>query len=141
MSRNTFAGFVFGTRGKVSARRAAGLRRLVPGILLVASGLGASPAHADTLEDTCQGGVFCAWAAEDFRGPLHRVDPRTTPLERCIGLPAKLEASSFVNRTGHPVTVYQDGHCATEADFKTYPNGTYVPTTPYVARAIKIWTH
>lgn len=92
-------------------------------------------------QNPCQRGAFCAWAENDYRGPDHRADEDHAALERCLPLPAGLEASSFTNQTGRPVTVYQDPDCSTNADFQTYPDGAFAPRAPYVARAITIWTH
>ena len=109
--------------------------------LVMTTMLGSGATQTAMAADTCQEGMFCAWADDHYRGAVHHLDPTTAPLEHCIGLPRELEASSFVNHTGHPVTVYQDGRCATQAEFKTYPSGTYVPENSYVARAVKIWRH
>lgn len=92
-------------------------------------------------QNPCQRGAFCAWPENDYRGPVHHTAGSNVPLERCFALPAGLEPSSFTNQTGRPVTVYQDPECSTNADFQTYPDGSFAPRSPYVARAIKIWTH
>lgn len=97
-------------------------------------------AHAAE-QDPCRSGSFCAWGDNDFRGQTHSTILENTEMETCVALPEGLEASSFVNRTGRPVTVYQDPLCDTHADFSTYPSETHVPNAPYVARAIKIWSH
>ncbi|GAB3283327.1 peptidase inhibitor family I36 protein [Parasphingorhabdus pacifica] len=97
-------------------------------------------AHAAD-QDSCRSGSFCAWGANEFRGQTHKTTLEDTEMETCVALPEGLEASSFVNRTGHPVTVYQDPLCDTHADFSTYPSETHVPNAPYVARAIKVWSH
>lgn len=104
--------------------------------VVVSSGI----AHA-TGPNSCQDGAFCAWNEAEYRGRPHLTDLRGAKLETCLALPAGLEASSFINRTGKPVTVYQDPTCSTDADFSTYPSGTFIPNSPYVARAIQIWTH
>jgi hypothetical protein len=122
------------------------LRRLITAILLAVATVLVSTgaAQADVRQTThvpCDYGVFCSWPDKDYRGAPHLSDPRTTPLEKCVPMPKGREASSFINRTDRPVTVYQDPTCSTEADFKTYPAGSFVPQAPYVVRAIQIWSH
>jgi hypothetical protein len=58
----------------------------------------------------------------------------------CFPLRGNREVRSFANRTDRDITVYQDEHCGTEADFTTYPGGgTFVPDAPFVVRAVQIW--
>lgn len=121
-------------------------RRLVTAILLALATVLVSTGTAqaegrETSEPRCDAGVFCAWDRTDYRGQPHRFDLRGTNMEECVPLSSGFEAHSFVNRIDRPVTVYQDVHCSTVADFSTYPGGTYVPRSPYVVRAIQIWTH
>lgn len=101
----------------------------------------AESANDPQRQNPCQRGAFCAWAENDYQGRDHRADGNDAALERCLALPPGLEASSFTNQTGRPVTVYQDPDCSTNADFQTYPDGAFAPRAPYVARAITIWTH
>ncbi|GAA2783707.1 peptidase inhibitor family I36 protein [Saccharopolyspora taberi] len=89
----------------------------------------------------CPADTFCAYESHQFQGRSHHAELAATPLERCVPLPPELNATSFVNNTGRPVTVYQDPTCSTEADFRTFPTGTFVPQAPYVGRAIQIWSH
>lgn len=126
-------------------------KRALPAVFLAVTGIlagsGAASAAAPSGDDgfhgaeDCRPGTFCAFAEKSYDGEIHRVHSETTPQEQCITLPRGLEASSFVNETGRPVSVYQDPDCATQADYQTYPSGAYVPDGPYVARAVKIWRH
>lgn len=119
-----------------------GATKLSTAVLLALATLPATGGFAHAVEENpCQEGTFCAWGEAQFRGKQHMTNPRDAKLETCLPMPEGLEATSFVNRTGHPVTVYQDPTCSSEADFSTYPSETFVPDSPYVARAIKIWTH
>lgn len=122
------------------------VRRLVTAIvlalptILVSSGT-VQAAERASPPPRCDVGVFCAWEQTDYKGQPHRFDLRGTSMEECVPLNSGFEARSFVNRIDRPVTVYQDAHCATVADFSTYPGGSHVPRAPYVVRAIQIWTH
>lgn len=119
-----------------------GAARATAAVLLAIAAIPAGGVLAHAAEQVqCRPGTFCAWGEKEFRGEAHRASADNTKLETCVSLPGGLEASSFVNRTGHPVTVYQDPNCDSHADFSTYPSGSHVPEGPYVARAIKIWTH
>lgn len=103
---------------------------------------GITAAHADansTGLDSCANGKFCYWYAENYAGKAQLLDLGQAATNVCIQLPYDYESRSFVNRTTRDVTVYQDGHCSSEGDFRTYPGGTYVPEAPYVARAVEIW--
>lgn len=132
------------------ARQFPALRSRLPRTLLLAAatllcGTGtamAEPAHAPTErpEFACQKGEFCTWSEEFYTGPHTRFDLRNVNPEECVPLPEGVEGHSFGNRIDRHVTVYQDRHCATEADFSTFPGpGTFVPRAPYVVRAIQIW--
>ncbi|GAA4851663.1 hypothetical protein GCM10025787_38710 [Saccharopolyspora rosea] len=92
-------------------------------------------------EKPCPAGSFCAWSGARFDGERHVAGLQTTAVETCVALPEGLEARSFRNDTGKPVTVYQDPTCATNAEFATYPTGSQANDAPFVARAIKIWSH
>ena len=121
-------------------------RRITSTLLLTAAMFAllapsAESANGPQQQNPCQRGAFCAWTENDYRGPDHRTEGNDAALERCLALPPGLEASSFTNQTGRPVTVYQDPDCSTNADFQTYPDGAFAPRAPYVARAITIWTH
>lgn len=121
------------------------LRSRLPKILVLAAlGLlcGSGIAQADPVhpEDSCEQGEFCTWTAERYADAMQRVDLRTANPEECLALPGGAEARSFVNQLDRDVTVYQDGKCSTEGDFTTYPgHGTFVPRSPFVVRAVKIW--
>lgn len=120
------------------SRRCALAPVLAVGIAL--SALGGAVAQAGPAEPIpCQDGTFCAYPHVEYRGEPHRAELRTTALEECVALPPQPETKSFVNQTGKPVTVYQDPTCDTHADFSTYPPGSFVPRSDYVARAIKVW--
>ena len=121
-------------------------RRITSTLLLTAAMFtllapSAESANGPQRQNPCQRGAFCAWTENDYRGQDHRTGGNDAALERCLALPPGLEASSFTNQTGRPVTVYQDPDCSTNADFQTYPDGAFAPRAPYVARAITIWTH
>lgn len=130
-------------RGHRSPGPATGLRQLLTALVLaLAAVLISSPTvHAGQPENPCPAQTFCAWSGAGHVGRSHHAEVPGTVLERCVALPKELEAQSFVNNTGRPVTVYQDPTCATEAEFATFPTGSHVPEASYVARAIQIWTH
>jgi hypothetical protein len=113
---------------------------LLAAVLLSAGGIAhAAPAAAHPPR-SCEPGTFCVWPEEYYGGTIARFDLRNTTPEQCVPLPGGIEARSFANRIDRQVTVYQDRHCSTEADFSTFPGpGTYVPRSPYVVRAIQIW--
>lgn len=97
----------------------------------------ASPAGADP---ACTVGELCLWNSETYSGQTQHYDLRTANPEDCIPLPEAFEGHSFANRLTRDVTIYQSAECSTEGDFTTYPGGgTYVPQSPFVVRAIKIW--
>ncbi|WP_338602925.1 peptidase inhibitor family I36 protein [Saccharopolyspora sp. SCSIO 74807] len=116
-------------------------RVVMPAVLLAlgAASTGLSGAAQAEAPAGCGTGTFCAYPEPDHRGEPHRAELRSTTLEQCMPLPARPETKSFVNNTGKPVTVYQDPECDTHADFATYPTGTFVPGSDFVARAIKVW--
>lgn len=135
------------TSTDVSAARA---RRLRAALLLTAVAITgapaaatadeASPEPAPRAEYACETGEFCLWPEKDYGGEILRLDLRNTNPEECRALPDGVEARAFGNRLDRHVTVYQDRHCATEGDFSTFPGpGTFVPQSPYVVRAVKIW--
>ncbi|OQO89446.1 peptidase inhibitor I36 [Saccharomonospora piscinae] len=91
-------------------------------------------------QHACERGEFCLWSEQDYGGTLVRLDLRNTNPEQCREVPDGVEGRAFGNLLNRHVTVYQDGDCATEGDFSTYPGpGTFVPRSPYVVRAVKIW--
>lgn len=115
--------------------------------LLCAGGVAQAAPQPDAHESaappgfSCDRGEFCAWSDGFYRGDIQRFDLRTANPGDCIALPAGFAGHSFANRIDHRyVSVYQDRNCGTEGDFSTYPGGgTFVPTAPYIVRAIQIW--
>lgn len=98
------------------------------------------PAPTATSDPACAVGELCLWTTETYSGTTQHYDLRTANPEDCIPLPEGFEGHSFVNRLTRDVTIYQSEECTTEGDFTTYPGGgTYVPQSPFVVRAIKIW--
>ncbi|MFJ8857008.1 peptidase inhibitor family I36 protein [Streptomyces sp. NPDC102451] len=88
----------------------------------------------------CGAGQLCLWAKPDFTGARQVHELSTVDIESCVPLPAGRPAQALVNRTGRPVTTYQSAECAETGEFETYPGGgTWVPRSPYTARAFKIW--
>jgi hypothetical protein len=106
-------------------------------IVALAPAAGAAP----PAEPACAQGSFWAWGEAEYRAPVSAHAARHVARERCLQLPADREVHSFANRTGHPVTVYQDPDCDTHAEFSTQSNGSQTPRAPYVVRAITIWDH
>lgn len=87
----------------------------------------------------CRAGEFCAWTGRGYTGARHVRDLSSADVESCVPLPKGMDARSFANRVGRPVTTYQDRECSTEAEFDTYPGGgTWVPESPYTVRAFTI---
>lgn len=118
-------------------------RLLTALFVTVAATLALAPtaSAARPAETPCAQGSFCTWAGADFQAPVSTHTTHNVALERCVPLPPGREVHSFANRTGHPVTVYQDPDCSTNADFSTHPNGSDMPRAPYAARAITVWSH
>ncbi|MEV4314692.1 peptidase inhibitor family I36 protein [Actinocrispum sp. NPDC049592] len=111
-------------------------RALFPVILLTVAF--ARPAFAEA-GPRCDQGEFCAWTKENYAGTAKRHTLETANPNECVPLDG-LVAHSLANRLTRDVTVYQSETCSTEAEFTTYPKGgTYVPTAPFVVRAIQIW--
>ncbi|MEH6375471.1 peptidase inhibitor family I36 protein [Streptomyces sp. KLMMK] len=90
---------------------------------------------------TCAAGQLCLWTKGDFRGTRSTSELADIGVEDCVALPAGVSAVSLANRTGRPVTTYQSATCAETGEFSTYPSGTWVPESPYVVRAYKVWEH
>lgn len=99
------------------------------------------PGAATRADADCPAGTFCAWGAADFGGTSGNLEMAAMELETCTALPTARAANSFVNQTGHPVTVYADANCGSEQDFATYPSGAQAPRAEYPARAIQVWEH
>ncbi|WIX83986.1 peptidase inhibitor family I36 protein [Amycolatopsis carbonis] len=107
---------------------------------LAPSAPGPALTHPATSDPACTVGELCLWTTESYSGTTQHYDLRTANPEDCIPLPEGFEGHSFVNRLTRDVTIYQSEECTTEGDFTTYPGGgTYVPQSPFVVRAIKIW--
>ncbi|WP_413470962.1 peptidase inhibitor family I36 protein [Streptomyces peucetius] len=88
----------------------------------------------------CAAGELCLWAGTDFSGARQTHELAGTDIESCVPLPSGTSAQALANRTGRPVTTYQSRECAETGEFETYPGGgTWVPRSPYRARAFKIW--
>ncbi|MGK5728524.1 peptidase inhibitor family I36 protein [Streptomyces sp. URMC 124] len=90
---------------------------------------------------SCAAGQLCLWTKSDFHGARSTSELADIAIEDCVALPAGGSAASLVNRTGRPVTTYQSATCAETGEFSTYPSGTWVPESPYVVRAYKVWEH
>lgn len=122
--------------------RAGVWRMVVPALFaLTALVVGSGGAYAAPPENPCPAATFCSYPETEYGGQVHGLGLQTTTLEQCVQLRQDVEVRSFVNNTGHPVTVYQDPDCDTHAEFATYPTGSQTPRATYVARAIKIWSH
>jgi hypothetical protein len=114
-------------------------RGLFPAVLIIAAVLGTVPTAAADTASKCDPGEFCAWAKDNYTGKAERLTLETANPGECIPLNG-LVAHSLANRLSKEVTVYQGETCSTEADFTTYPGGgTYVPSAPFVVRAIQVW--
>lgn len=88
----------------------------------------------------CTSGRFCYWPEPDFPGKPRVLNLSGEAGGVCIPFAFDDEARAFVNNSHYHVTLYQDGHCGTNGEFRTYPGGgTYVPESPYVVRAIEVW--
>ncbi|MFI9238654.1 peptidase inhibitor family I36 protein [Streptomyces sp. NPDC053079] len=87
----------------------------------------------------CAAGQLCLWPKTEFRGERQVSELAGIDIESCMALPAGVTGASLVNRTGRPVTTYQSATCAETGEFVTYPSGTWVPESPYVVRAYKVW--
>ncbi|WP_026422329.1 peptidase inhibitor family I36 protein [Actinokineospora inagensis] len=110
--------------------------RIVIAVLLACFGL-ALPASAAQVP--CERGELCLWAGSSFRGEVGKFGLGTVTEGECV--PVGRDTRSFVNWLRRDVTVYESPDCATEADFTTYPGlGTYVPESPFVVRAIQVWS-
>lgn len=104
------------------------------------SGLTVSAAAAAerNLEE-CGAGRLCVWERPDFQGERHTYELSDVGIESCVRLPLTAGGESLVQRTGRPVSVYQDAHCDSAGEFTTYPTGSWVPETEFAVRAFKVW--
>ncbi|MEU3460339.1 peptidase inhibitor family I36 protein [Streptomyces sp. NPDC006733] len=99
----------------------------------------ASAPSAGSAKAACDPGQLCLWGRAGYSGTRQSHELADTGIDNCVPLPAGVPARSFVNRVGRPVTVYQSAECATEAEFDTYPTGTWVPESRFTVRAFKVW--
>ncbi|MCM2578061.1 peptidase inhibitor family I36 protein [Streptomyces meridianus] len=103
---------------------------------------GAGPAGAAQRLGDCAAGQLCLWPEPEFRGSPRIHELHRTGTQECVALPRGSAGNAFANRTGRPVTVYQDPECGETGEFDTYPgDGTWVPRTAYQVRAVKFWEH
>ncbi|GGX71664.1 peptidase inhibitor family I36 protein [Streptomyces hiroshimensis] len=109
--------------------------------LLSAPTAGAAGTAGQGRLGSCAAGQLCLWPKAGFHGTRSTSELADIGIEDCVALPAGSSASSLVNRTGRPVTTYQSATCAETGEFNTYPSGTWVPESPYVVRAYKVWEH
>nr|WP_229924898.1 peptidase inhibitor family I36 protein [Streptomyces sulfonofaciens] len=97
-------------------------------------------AAADPASGQCAAGQLCLWEEQQFKGARHVYELSGVPIESCVPLPKGTTAQALANRTGRPVTTYQSKECAETGEFETYPGGgTWVPQSPYLVRAFKVW--
>lgn len=88
----------------------------------------------------CAGGQLCLWAKPDFTGARQTHELSTIDIESCVPLKPGTTAQALANRTGRPVTTYQSAECQETGEFETYPGtGTWLPRSPYLVRAFKVW--
>ena len=100
--------------------------------LLPATALTPASASARTPAATsraCDPGQLCLWGKAGHSSARQIHELADTGIDNCVVLPPGTPARSFVNRIGRPVTTYQSAECATEAEFETYPTGTWVPAS------------
>ncbi|SDC99639.1 peptidase inhibitor family I36 protein [Actinokineospora iranica] len=94
-----------------------------------------------TTPPPCDSGELCLWPSPQYKGVPLRISLTTTNPGECVPLPESDDTRSFANLLTRPVTLYQGRECDTEGEFDTYPGkGTYVPHSPFVVRAIQIWS-
>ncbi|WP_329116768.1 peptidase inhibitor family I36 protein [Streptomyces sp. NBC_01465] len=100
----------------------------------------AAAALAATVLAPCAPGQLCLWGKPDFKGGRQTYELATTDIDSCIPLPPGTTVQGLANRMGRPVTTYQSAECAETGEFQTYPgDGTWVPQSPYLVRAFKVW--
>ncbi|MFE2148337.1 peptidase inhibitor family I36 protein, partial [Streptomyces sp. NPDC059456] len=97
---------------------------------------GAPPGKAPA----CATGQLCLWAKPEFKGTRQAHELSTLDINSCTALPAGTSAQSLINRIGRPVTTYQSAECQETGEFQTYPgDGVWLPESPYLIRAFKVW--
>ncbi|MGW1836358.1 peptidase inhibitor family I36 protein [Streptomyces sp. BBFR2] len=113
---------------------------LVAPAVLAAPAAHAAPGARGAASGDCAKGQLCVWPKADFGGKRQTFELAGTDIDSCIPLPKGTTAASLANRTGRPVTTYQSAECAETGEFDTYPGGgSWVPSSPYGFRAVKIW--
>ncbi|MBO0656824.1 peptidase inhibitor family I36 protein [Streptomyces triculaminicus] len=117
---------------------AAALLVSVPGASAKPGGAGGTRGARGT-GGACSAGQLCLWPKTEFRGQRQVSELAGIEIESCVALPGGVTAASLVNRTGRPVTTYQSATCGETGEFDTYPSGSWVPESPYVVRAYKVW--
>ncbi|MEE1753318.1 peptidase inhibitor family I36 protein [Streptomyces sp. SP18CS02] len=137
---------VLTTAAGVATTAALAATALTPGAFATAAGPGAAAAPrpgtaaAPARLGPCDVGQLCLWDKEDFKGIRRTYELTAIDIESCVPLPRGTAATALANRTGRPVTTYQSAECAETGEFDTYPGGgTWVPQSPYRARAFKVW--
>ncbi len=99
---------------------------------------GASAASADSLG--CDRAELCLWTGTAYRGTVSKLSLNDVNPGECVPLPDTADARSFANLLSRAAILYQGRECSTEGEFDTYPgDGTYVPESPFVVRAVQIW--
>ncbi|GAA3174415.1 MULTISPECIES: peptidase inhibitor family I36 protein [Streptomyces] len=108
--------------------------------VLAAPAAHAAPGARSATAGDCSKGQLCVWPDAEFGGKRRTFELADTDIDSCIPLPKNTTAASLANRTGRPVTTYQSAACAETGEFDTYPGGgSWVPSSPYRFRAVKIW--
>jgi hypothetical protein len=118
--------------------------RLVRVILLAMSTIVANCATAEAVQAAsdqpqCDVTHFCTWTGENYQGERYVTDLVPASNQECVPLPAGVTAVSFINRTGHPVTVFEDPACSLQGYFSTHSPDTNVMRSPHTVRALKVW--
>ncbi|KPI20792.1 proteinase inhibitor I36 SMPI [Actinobacteria bacterium OV450] len=112
------------------------LAALIPSTATAAHAAGAPPGKAPA----CATGQLCLWAKPEFKGTRQAHELSTIDINSCTALPAGTSAQSLINRIGRPVTTYQSAECQETGEFQTYPgDGVWLPESPYLIRAFKVW--
>ncbi|MFJ3198976.1 peptidase inhibitor family I36 protein [Streptomyces sp. NPDC086989] len=112
------------------------LAALIPSTATAAHAAGAPPGKAPV----CATGQLCLWAKPEFKGTRQAHELSTIDINSCTALPAGTSAQSLINRIGRPVTTYQSAECQETGEFQTYPgDGVWLPESPYLIRAFKVW--
>ncbi|MCJ1677504.1 peptidase inhibitor family I36 protein [Streptomyces sp. APSN-46.1] len=101
---------------------------------------GTHTAGPPTFGSACPTGSLCLWKNPEFKGTKRTYELSTLEINSCTALPAGATAESLINRVGRPVTTYQSADCLETGEFQTYPgDGVWLPRSPYLVRAFKVW--